>query len=221
MVAFAIVTVALLGYIAGQAQPSTHPVDWGDIAARVGPLLVGLAGIFLAGYQVRLSDHDRADTRKAAFQQRLYDKQLEAFFELYVALEQLDNEALLRLTAELGNTHGKVPMTPERRWALRKELGPTWQQVALARQKWGLVIPSHVAREIGHFESVLVAVTAPPGWSSRSYPAELVNHVDPSGPVATAFTKVVRAIREAIGTDPLSEAMLKQIGAAAPPEDER
>jgi len=68
---------------------------------------------------------------------------------------------------------------------------------------------------------VLVAVTAPPGWSSRSYPAELVNHVDPSGPVATAFTKVVRAIREAIGTDPLSEAMLKQIGAAAPPEDER
>jgi len=118
MVAFAIVTVALLGYIAGQAQPSTHPVDWGDIAARVGPLLVGLAGIFLAGYQVRLSDHDRADTRKAAFQQRLYDKQLEAFFELYVALEQLDNEALLRLTAELGNTHGKVPMTPERRWAL-------------------------------------------------------------------------------------------------------
>jgi hypothetical protein len=206
-------------YAVNQAQNGGHPIDWGDVITRAGPLVVGVAGVLLAFYQAWLSDHDRVESRKAAFQQRLYDKQLEAYFDLYVKLGQLNNDALNRLTNELSTTaHGEVPMTPDRRFALRGELLPVWQQFALAQQRWALVVPSRVASAMGHFESTLLAITAPPGKSARQYPQDLVTHVDPSMPLATAYSDAVRAMRAAVGTDPLSDAMLQAMG--MPPDEQ-
>jgi hypothetical protein len=49
-------------------------VDWGDVLTRAIPLIVGLGGLALAGYQATLNANERVANRTVAYRQRLYDK---------------------------------------------------------------------------------------------------------------------------------------------------
>jgi hypothetical protein len=176
----------------------------------------------LAAYQARLNHQERKAERaerererSAAFRQRAYEKQLDAYSELSVALQNLMADAIGRLTNELGTTHGKVPMDPARRFQLRADLMATWQPFAVVRQRWAIFTPKAVAEAIGRFENVLMAITAPPGPALASYDSDLVNHVDPSVPLATAHGNAVKAMRDSLGIEPLAEATLQAIGAPA------
>jgi hypothetical protein len=184
-------------------------VDWGDVLSRVGPLAIGLGGLLLAGYQARLNARERAASQTGSYRERLYDKQLDGFTDIHNALNGLNGKVINVFTSLLPLHHGREPLPDDVRWGVRGHVQDEWQAFDAAQARWAIVIPRSVGTALAAYSNVLLAVTAPP--DAGHYDVALVHHVDPSMPVAEAHAKVVAAMREAVGVEPLTGATLDLI----------
>jgi hypothetical protein len=176
-------------------------VEW--IAA-----LVSTGSLVVAGLSVWLAMKDRG----APHRQHLYEKQVEAFDEVHVALNTLV-EACQSFIMDKGFRLDGPSRVQLRRELSQGSIADRYQAYLLSRRRWALFLPASVQEALAHFDHVLMGISAPDEWAHH-YSHELVHANDPQMTLSDAQTRITAALREGLGVEPLSKEIMQVVGSA-------
>jgi hypothetical protein len=164
-------------------------------ALQVGTLAVGIGGLAVAAMTIYLGRHERT----ATYRERLYDKLLEACFDIAPKVDYL-TEALMN--AEPGALAAEPGLTLDdaARERVRKTTRTECDAFRAAWSHWWLILPRSVIDALAAYDLAVAALTFP-----RSIPhqPEMVATRQPITQVVRANGLVFETLRAALGTDPL------------------
>lgn len=167
----------------------------------------GFGGLAVAALTLLLSYRERVAGLRVA----LYAKQLECYDRVLGALTELQE-------AVIAETAGKrLPLDDQARAELREKAQPQYAKFAQAFVATVPFLPDAVAAAAAEYRATFAAITAPP-TAVHIYPRGLAQARDPQGEFARAFLRIWEAMRQQLGTDPISTQTLKLFGAPEAPD---
>jgi len=165
-------------------------------------LVMGLGGLAVAGLTLVLT----YKARVAPYSQALYNKQMEGYVEIVTSLSEWHKLAQSAIAC-----NGCVLEGDEVRIKLREDAAPLIHKTSNTHDKWVLFMPQEMNEAVYAFFKVFNGITAM-SFLKGGYPAELVHSDDPGMKLHLAYEWVIRAARKGIGTDVLSDGVLKTVG---------
>jgi hypothetical protein len=102
------------------------------------------------------------------------------------------------------------PLPEDARFGVRGAVIEQWTAFHAAQARSALVIPKAVDTALAAYNGTFLGLTAPPG--AGGYDPALISHEDPAMPLSQAFQAVVRAMRDALGIEPLTDATMDLFG---------
>lgn len=165
---------------------------------QLGSLAVGVGGLAVAALAVYLNRHERT----APYRERLYDKLMEAAFDLHPKVEALTHVVM---NAEPGALEAEPGCTVDA--DARRRIGEAATDEYMAFQsawaRWWLVLPWKVIDALADYDLAVQALIDPD--SIRHHP-NVAATPHPITQVVRANGLVHHTIREVMGTDPLGDA---------------
>jgi hypothetical protein len=169
-------------------------------------LVMGVGGLGIAALTLILNHRARV----APYRHALYNKQLEGYAEIVRVMSEWYNHAFSFI-------HKHFLHDDETRIQVRKESSPMIQKTHEAQAKWAIFMPDNMNEALTAFTDVFMGLTALKRF--KGYPHELTHSEEPAKDLKKAFENVIQTARKSIGTDPLSEGVLKTIGMATRQSD--
>jgi hypothetical protein len=170
------------------------------IAPELAPLLssaVGLVTALVLGLSVYLNYRGRHN----AFRQAVYNKQMEAYFDIAEAMATLYTAAENTLAVATPRLRGD-----DARLQVRTALRDEHERFIGVVNRSLIVLPSKVKAAADHFNAVFLSVVEPLGEGAGGPAA------DPGADLAAAFERAVNCIRHHLAVDRLTSGMLNEMG---------
>jgi hypothetical protein len=171
------------------------------IAPELAPLLssaVGLVTALVLGLSVYLNYRGRHN----AFRQAVYNKQMEAYFDIAEAMATLYTAAENTLAVAIPRLKGD-----DARLQVRTALREEHERFIGVVNRSLIVLPSKVKAAADHFNAVFLSVVEPAGEGAAGPAA-----ADPGADLAAAFERAVNCIRHHLAVDRLTSGMLNEMG---------
>lgn len=175
--------------------------------------LVPLGGLGVAALALLLTYRERA----AAYRHRFYERQLESMTEVWATFaafckvmgQRLSEEVLASMAGPSPDLN--APLDDAAKGRIRTACDEAWDEWLQIERKNAPMLPTAVEAALEAFRNVAIAVVAPAALAG-TLPSDLVLCPEPETPVSAAYQRVLTAVRDAMGTDPLTAANESLIG---------
>ena len=161
---------------------------------------VALVGALVAGLSVYFNYKGRHNQ----FRQAVYNRQMDAYFDITESMSNLYTAAQYVLAANNCWLNGE-----DARGRFRTAVREEHERFTATVNRALIVLPSKVKAAVDHFNETLVAISAPaedrPAGGSEP-PA------DPAQDLARAYERAINSIRHHLAIDSLTTTMLKEMG---------
>ena len=185
-----------------------------EMAVALGSILVGLGGVAVAGGGLIVAHRTLKMTeaeRAAGLRLALYEAQAAAIVELSAAVSSFSIDASRAIRDALRTRPGALD--DDERKQVTVAMGPSFATVSSLLFRYWAVLPSDVVDALNVLLDAFSAITASTSERPRWLP-EQVSDPDPVRLMQITGTNVIRAMRLALGTDPLTQQTLDRIGRA-------
>lgn len=179
------------------------------ILVGLGGLAVAVGALFLQRQTLRMAESERA----AGARQVLYEAQTQAIAAISASVADLyaDFAGALRLAQK----SGPGPLDEDGRKQVHEATTQSFVRVLdLLFQQWA-ILPRQVLDALNDLLDAVSGVVAQANKRAR-WPPEYVSHPDPLDLIGSRRVVLVRAMREALGTEPLTQQTLDRIGRPRP-----
>lgn len=168
--------------------------------------LVSVGSLGVAGLSVWLAMRNRG----AAHRQHLYEKQVDAFDEVHIALNALA-QACQGFIGDRGFRLDSVSRVELRVELSQGSMADAYHNFGRVCRRWALFLPASAQAAIADFNKVLMGISAP-DEVAHQYPQSVVHSDDPQMILSDAQGRVTAALRDSLGVDPLSDEIMQLVG---------
>jgi len=171
--------------------------------AQIMSSTIGLVGALVAGLSVYFTYKGRHNQ----FRQAVYNRQMDAYFDITESMSNLYTAAQNVLAA--GNSWLKGEDARERfRAAVREE----HERFTATVNRSLIVLPSKVKAAVDNFNESLLAISQPAEERSADAPDAADGVPDPGADLGQAYRRAVNCIRHHLAIDSLTTGMLNEMG---------
>ena len=187
-------------------------MEWLAVAGflvTIGALAVAGGGLVVAQRTLKLTEAERT----AGFRQALYDAQARAMVELSVEVSSFCVDANMAIGKALKTRPGAL--NDAERKAVHVLIGDRFEKLSTLFFRYYAILPKNVVDALNTLldgYSGIVALTP----ERAKWPSEYVTDPDPQKRMRIVGTDVIKAMRAALGTDPLTQQTLDRIGQPRP-----
>ncbi len=165
---------------------------------------VALMGALVAGLSVYFNYRGRHNP----FRQAVYNRQMDAYFDITESMSNLYTAALYVLAA-----NDCWPDEEEARARFRTAVREEHEKFTATVNRSLIVLPSRVKAALDHFNEALLAISEPAG---QQRPADRTDSKDgparPEAGLSQAYQRAVNCIRHHLAVDSLTTGMLNEMG---------
>ena len=163
--------------------------------------LIGFGGLIIGGLSVYLAFKSRI----SSFREKIYLKQIEGFVEIIIAINDFHNFAQNFIATN------KWTLNDKKKSLLRSKSLDKNLKLHYILQKWVIFFPVQFNEAVTKFIESFNAITAP-SFAKHIYPQNIVNTKDPGKIIGNAYLHIIKIARIYLGTEPLSQDILKLLG---------